>query len=184
MSAAPQFIVIGGFAGSGKSTLARRLGSELQLPVFEIDQMAFVIRESDGFSDSALNPYHVAFDLFFSLARSILQSGCGLIFDQNMGHSQTWKNIERLTEELTNINLQIFLLNCPFDVCCKRVERRHEHPNLHQVTAAVLIDHKYKWDFLEENELPLARRVDATLPKQTVFDEVFANIKESGPTKM
>ena len=173
MSSQPQMIVIGGFAGSGKSTLAKKLGNILSIPVFEIDHLARSIKESKDFRGGSRESYGIAFDLFFSLARSHLQNGCGLILDQNMGHAMTWENVRKFRDSLGNGEVMIFVLECPYELCLTRFASRVEHPNLKEVTIEDLDDHKHKWDYLNENELPDAIRIDATREPKDVFNEVL-----------
>jgi adenylate kinase family enzyme len=166
-------IVIGGFAGSGKSTLAKKLGNILSIPVFEIDHLARSIRESKDFHGENSEAYGITFDLFFSFARSHLKNGCSLILDQNMGHAMTWEAVRKLRDSLSNIEVKIFVLECPYELCVTRFALRTEHPNLKEVTVEDLADHKYKWDYLNENELPDAIRIDATREPDDVLKEVL-----------
>lgn len=174
----PQLIAIGGFAGAGKSTLARSLGRHLQTPVFEIDQIAKSIQNSATFKGSAQDAYGVAFDLFFDFAVMHLRNGGSLIFDQNLGHERTWQNLEKLRAELADTaDIKIFILECPYEVCLERFAARTEHPNIDDVTLADLADHKFKWDYLNENELPQAIRIDATSSSSAVFDQVRSHLE-------
>ena len=177
MSSQPQMIVIGGFAGSGKSTLAKKLGNILSIPVFEIDHLARSIKESKDFYGGSGQAYGVAFDLFFSFTRSHLQNGCSLILDQNMGHAMTWENVRKFRDSLSNAEVKIFVLECPYELCVTRFASRTEHPNLKEVTIEDLDDHKYKWDYLNENELPDAIRVDATREPDDMLKEVLGYLK-------
>lgn len=169
-----QMIVIGGFAGSGKSTLAKKLGNIFAIPVFEIDQVARSIRDSKDFHGKGSEAYGIAFDLFFSFARTHLQNGCSLILDQNMGHAITWANVRRLRDSLNNVEVKIFILDCPYELCVARFASRTAHPNLHEVTIANLATHKFKWDYLKEQALPDAIRIDATKEPNEVLDAVLA----------
>lgn len=174
-----KLIVIGGFAGAGKSTLSRKLSRELSIPAFEIDHMHYAIRNSEGFQDCTLNSSSIAFDLFYSIAERLLQDGCSLILDQNMGRKITWNHVERLASNIANVELQVFILECPFDLCVSRVELRTEHPNLFEVTANDLHDHKFKWDFLKENNFQQAIRIDATRSQEEVYQDVLSKISIS-----
>lgn len=173
MSSLSRLIVVGGFAGAGKSTLAKSLGRALSIPVFEIDQIARCLQNAPDFQGTPQAAYRVAFDLFFAFARSHLQNEGSLILDQNMGHRLTLENIAALKTSLPFIDVLIFLLDCPYDLCASRVASRTEHPNLFEVTRENLHDHKYKWDFLHENELPEAIRINATQPATAVFQAVL-----------
>ena len=159
MASHPTLIVIGGFAGAGKSTLALEIGKRMGIPVFEIDQMARSIRESPDFRGGQREHYGIAFDLFFSMARRLLENRCSIILDQNMGHAVIWENVERLIASIENFDLRIFILDCPFEVCLERVDQRSMHPNYKEVTAETVREHKYKWDFLEKNDFPSAARI-------------------------
>jgi thymidylate kinase len=176
MSSHSRLIIIGGFAGSGKSTLAKNIGRVFAIPVFEIDQIARSIKDSKDFHGNNSEAYGIAFDLFFSFAQSHLQNQGSLILDQNMGHPLTWNNVEELRISLSNIEVVIFLLDCPYELCLSRVASRSEHPNLHEVTIENLKDHKHKWDYLNENELPSALRIDATRSPDIVFNEVMSHL--------
>lgn len=173
-----QLIVIGGFAGAGKSTLARRLGQTLAIPVFEIDQLARSIQNSPDFQGSSRQAYGISFDLFFTFARSHLGNGNSLILDQNMGHPMTWGNLNQLRTAMPDRQVIIFLLMCPYDVCCARVAARTEHPNQTEITVDDLADHKHKWDYLNDNDLPEAIRIDATQPAEAVFQDVMSYLAD------
>jgi predicted kinase len=172
----PHLIIIGGFAGSGKSTLAKHLGHILSLPVFEIDHLARSIRASKSFEDS--NAYGLAFDVFFAFARRHLQNQGSLILDQNMGHALTWRNLEALRTDLKTVEVKIFILDCPYELCLERVAGRSDHPNQTEVTVDDLPAHKWKWDYLNENDLPQAIRLDATQTQAEIFDEVMAYLAD------
>ena len=133
--------------GSGKSTLANSLGRALNLPVFEIDQLARSIRDSESFQDS--NAYGLAFDVFFAFARRHLENQSSLILDQNMGHVLTWRNVEALQAALDQIEVKIFILDCPYELCLERVAKRTGHPNQTEVTVDDLAAHKWKLGLLE-----------------------------------
>jgi hypothetical protein len=45
------------------------------------------------------------------------------------------------------------------------------------VTIEDLDDHKYKWDYLNENELPDAIRIDATREPDDVLKEVLGYLE-------
>ena len=170
----PQLIAIGGFAGVGKSTLAKNLGNHLQIPVFEVDQIAKSIQQSATFTGSTQDAYGVAFDLFFDWAERHLKNGGSLIFDQNLGHKRTWQNLENFRSQLNGVaEVKIFILDCPFEVCLERFKKRTEHPNIDDVTLDDLADHKFKWDYLRDNDLPQAIRIDATQTSQNVFKEIM-----------
>lgn len=177
MRSPASMIVIGGFAGSGKSTLAKKLGNVFSIPVFEIDHRARSIKDSSDFHGESSEAYGIAFDLFFAFAHSQLDNGSSLILDQNMGHAVTWDNLRKLRDPLRNVEFKIFLLECPYELCVSRFISRTEHPNLHEVTIENLANHKYKWDYLHETELPDAIRIDATREPQLVFDEVFGYLQ-------
>ena len=166
-------IAIGGFAGAGKSTLARRLGRELSIPVFEIDQIAKSIQLSESFTGTPQDAYGISFDLFFDFAKTHLGNNGNLIFDQNLGHARTWQNIEQLRSKLEGkAKIKIFILDCPWELCLERFAVRTEHPNIDDVTLHDLANHKWKWDYLNENKLPQAIRIDATQTQDEVFRSV------------
>ncbi len=177
MGTSPHLIVIGGFAGSGKSTLAKKLGQHFSLPVFEIDELAHIIKTSNDFHGESREAYGIAFDLFFAFARRHLQQGSSLILDQNMGHARTWENVRTLRDCIPTVSVNIFLLDCPYELCVTRVATRTEHPNLTEVTAAHLVEHKYKWDYIQEHAWPEAIRINATHDPATVFQAVLSYLQ-------
>ena len=171
MSFTPRLIVVGGFAATGKSTLARSIGQALALPVYEIDLVAHAIANSTDFHGD--NPKGVAYDLFWVFAREHLENGNSLIFDQNMGRAHQWNRIERLRTVVDGVEVVTFILDCPYDLCVERFNARKEHPDLGEV---VLEDHKYKWDYLNDNEVPGAIRIDARRSEKEVFAEVMGHL--------
>lgn len=171
-----RLIIIGGFAGAGKSTLARRIGAALCIPVYEIDALARGIKNSKDFHGASHESYGISFDLFFALAAAHLQNNCSLVLDQNMGHEQTWKSVEKLRASVPDVEITIFLLDCPYELCLARVATRREHPNQTEVTTETLSAHKWKWDYLNDHEFPQAIRVDATQVPEVVFTQVLAHL--------
>ena len=168
-------IVIGGFAGAGKSTLARSLGKKLSIPVFEKDQIAKNLDNLEDFQKTGLKAFGVAFDFFFAFAEAHLRNGGSLIFDQNMGRERTWKGLEKLKSKLpAHIEIKIFILECPWELCLARFAARTEHPNLDELTLADLEDHKFKWEYLNNNELPQAIRIDGSQTSDKVLNDVMA----------
>ena len=170
---APTLIVIGGFAGAGKSTLARRLGRHLSILAYEIDEISKALRESPDFSGKDRG---VAFDLCYSIARQALNNNCSLILDQNMGRAITWQHLTKFQKEVGQDAVQIFLLDCPFDLCLSRFEARTEHPDIDRITLDDIHRHKFKWDYLQENEFPQAIRIDATQSPDAVFADVLSHL--------
>lgn len=171
MISIPYLIVIGGFAGAGKSTLAHRLGRALSLPFYEIDLVARAIADSRDFRGT--NPKGVAFDLFWVLARTYLENGNSLIFDQNMGRPWQWEQIKHIVGLVQDAQMVTIILDCPYDLCIERFNARTEHPDLGEVE---IHDHKYKWDYLSDNEFSDAIRIDATRSHDEVFADAMAHL--------
>ncbi len=59
----------------------------------------------------------------------------------------------------------------------QRFAARTEHPNIDDVTLEDLDKHKFKWDYLNENRLPQAVRIDATDSPDQVFNTVMEYLK-------
>jgi thymidylate kinase len=106
-----------------------------------------------------------------------LQAPVKVRLRRNWEMCSQFDNVRQLRNSLRNVAFKIFLLECPYELCVTRFLSRTEHPNLHEVTIENLANHKYKWDYLRENELPEAIRIDATREPQVVFDEVFGYIQ-------
>lgn len=94
-----------------------------------------------------------------------------------MGQAMTWENVRELRGSLSNVEVNIFLLECPYELCVTRFAARTEHPNLKEVTVEDLDAHKYKWDYLNDNELPDAIRIDATGTSDDVLKAVLVYLK-------
>ena len=171
MTSTPCLIVVGGFAGAGKSTLARRLGRALALPFYEVDLVARTIADSRDFQGT--NAKGVAFDLFWMLAQTYLGNGNSLIFDQNMGRPQQWEKLKHICASVPDARMVIIILDCSYDLCVARFKARTEHPDLGYVDIHA---HKYKWDYLNENNFPEAIRIDATRSEDEVFADVMAHL--------
>lgn len=171
----PKLIVIGGFAGAGKSTLGRSLGKALALPVYELDLVGQAIGASPDFSGAKGNAKGVAYDLFWSFSRAHLTNGNSLIFDQNMGQVYQWKKLREVCASVPGAELKIFLLDCPFELCIERFKARTEHPDLESTARVNIHDHKFKWDYLNDNEFPDAIRIDATRTQEEVFVDVISH---------
>ena len=45
-----------------------------------------------------------------------------------------------------------------------------------EFAAENIHDHKYKWDYLNDNELPDAIRIDATRTQEEVFADVMSHL--------
>lgn len=95
-----------------------------------------------------------------------------------MGHAMTWDSVRKLRDSLSNVEVKVFVLECPYELCVTRFASRTEHPNLKEVTVENLADHKYKWDYLNDNELPDAIRIDATREPGDVLNEVLAYLDQ------
>ncbi len=98
-----------------------------------------------------------------------------------MGHAITWTNIEKVRRDVDGTEVKIFLLDCPFEVCLERAGARLHHPNITEMSDETLRDHKYKWDFLDENDFPNAIRIDATKPQGVVLREVLGYLGYRDP---
>ena len=167
----PHLIAIGGFAGAGKSTLARNVGQALALPVYEIDQVSRFVSDSPFFSDT--EPKGVAFDVIYGLAQTHLENGCSLIFDQNLGREATWNHLERVRASV-GAKLVVIILDCPYELCVERAMARTSHPDFGDIN---IHEHKYKWDYLNDNEFPDAIRIDAARSEREVFDEAMSHLR-------
>lgn len=177
-SSNPRLIVIGGFAGAGKSTLGRSLGKALALPIYELDLVGHAIAESSDFHGAKREAKGVAYDLFWSFSRAHLENGNSLIFDQNMGQAHQWEKLREICASVAGAELIIFLLDCPYELCIERFEARTEHPELDSSAHVNIHDHKFKWDYLHDNEFPGAIRIDATRTQEEVFADVISNFAQ------
>ena len=171
MTVNPCLIVIGGFAGTGKSTLARNLGRVLNVPFYEIDLVARAIEDSRDFQGT--NAKGVAFDLFWVLARAYLENGNSLTFDQNMGRPWQWQQLQEICDAVPHAQMVTFLLDCPYELCVDRFEARTEHPDLGQID---IHQHKYKWDYLNDNQFSDAIRLDATRSQEKVLADTVVHL--------
>ena len=171
----PTLIVIGGFAGAGKSTLARSLGSKFSISVFEKDQVAKNLEKYVDFQN-IWESKGITFDFFLAFAEAHLKQGGSLVFDQNMGYERTWQSLERLSSGLPDhVTIKIFILDCSWELCLSRFASRTEHPNINEVTLADLEDHKFKWEYLNNNEMPQAIRIDGSQPADKVLQDVLTH---------
>ena len=171
----PRLIVVGGFAGAGKSTLARRLSNAMSVPVFEIDSIGRTIRNSENYHGTSREAQGIAFDFFYSFAKQCLQNRVSLILDQNMGHPITWQNVAKLGDQVGDVEVKILILNCPYEVCVHRFRQRDEHPHLNEVN---IHEHRYKWDYLNDNKFDGALRIDATKSEEEVFKEAISFLSQ------
>lgn len=178
VSSVPRLIVIGGFAGAGKSTLGRSLSRALALPVYEIDLVAHAINNSQDFQGTKKEAKGVAFDLFWSFSRAHLENGNSLIFDQNMGQPWQWGKLKEVCSSVPGTELVTFILDCPYDLCIERFEARAEHPDLDEFAYIDIHDHRFKWDYLNDNEFPDAIRIDATRTQEEVLADVVAHMDQ------
>jgi predicted kinase len=149
------------------------VGRALALPVYEIDSVARSVSDSRDFHGSNKEAKGVAFDLFWSFARANLENGNSLVLDQNMGRADQWSSIERVLATVPGAEGLVFILDCPYDLCVARFAGRTEHPDLDEVN---IHEHKYKWDYLNDNAFPEAIRIDATQLEEEVFEEVMSHL--------
>ena len=104
-------------------------------------------------------------------AQTTLENGTSLIFDQNMGRPFQWEKLKQICASVPGARMMTFILDCPYDLCVERFEARTEHPDLGYVE---IHEHKYKWDYLNDNDFPDAIRIDATQSENEVFADVMA----------
>jgi predicted kinase len=74
----PPLVIICGPPGAGKTTLATALSLALRLPVIAKDSIKEVLMDSLGGGESI---GAAAFAVQFAVARTLLESGCGLILE-------------------------------------------------------------------------------------------------------
>jgi predicted kinase len=83
----PLLIIVNGLPASGKSTLAKRLGQDLQLPVFSRDAIYEVLVDELGVDTLSVPPAlgSAAFSLFYHVIGAVLASKQSVIIEQYFG---------------------------------------------------------------------------------------------------
>lgn len=67
-----------------------------------------------------------------------------------------------------------------FDVCVSRVADRVVPHDRVAVTAEELEEHRFKWEYITNAEIPDAIRIDATKSPESVFQEVVRSLGNRG----
>ncbi len=173
----PRLIVLGGFAGSGKSTLGRSLSADLSVPAYDVDLVAAGIERAEDFHGTRLEAKGIAFALLWRLCKEHLRAGLSVVFDQNMGQPWQWGKLREVVASVPGAELNVFLLECPYQLCVDRAMARTDHPDQEAWATLYLGDHMLKWVYLFDNEFPEAIRVDATRDAKIVHAEVAALIR-------
>lgn len=109
----PLLIIVNGLPASGKTTLAKRLGADLQLPVFSRDGIYEVLYDALEFQGQDYPPLlgSASFKLLYAVTGKLLEAGQPLIVKGFFGRPEL-----RSAELLQLLNIFNF---DPFQILCK-----------------------------------------------------------------
>jgi predicted kinase len=124
----PLLVVVTGMPSSGKTTIATALAERLRLPLVAKDDLKESLFETLGSRDVARSGQlgDAAYDLMFTLARTMLAARVPLILEANFFAGQA-KRISALPE---NRLVQIHC-DAPLAVLLERYAARNRHPGHH-----------------------------------------------------
>lgn len=118
----PQLIIVGGPPGAGKTTLATALSAAMGLPVIAKDSIKEVLMDHLGGAEPVGT---AAFAVQFAVARTLLESGSGLILEGAFFHDQ-----HGLREVATLANAAVISVSAPLECLVDRYVTRQvdRHP--------------------------------------------------------
>ena len=131
----PCLIIVNGPPASGKTTLARKLGQDLQFPVFHRDELKENLFDQLGWKDHELNKKMAttSYRLIFQILAQFLSSNQSLIVESNFDQKFDSPQFQKL---LKNSNFRVVQVHCfaqpkiLFDRFKKRASAdRHEGHN-------------------------------------------------------
>ena len=146
----PLFLVVSGIPGSGKTTLAKRLGSALQLPVVDKDDILAELFEERGIGDDSWRKgLSRESDLLFR-ERALASKGALLVsfwhvagMPPDSGTPTDWLSF--LWGTIVNLRCV-----CPPEVAARRFQQRQRHPGHldHKMSLGDLVTSLQKLDSL------------------------------------
>lgn len=164
-------VIVGGFGGSGKSTVSRRLSAKYRIPIFDSDTFGKAATAALN-GGGQIDGWAIGYPVLFSVLQENLELGLSAILDSNMGHRQSWRQVDQLKTGLPRLRCLPLVLECPFEVCEARVEQR----NLGTPDKLELSQHRQKYEFLSRFEYDGLVRVNSNRNVDEVFEEVSAMV--------
>jgi len=169
----PALIIIGGFAGAGKTTQAARLSSKYNYPIFSSDTINDALRLALDKPFKEVSP--TAYQVMWYLVKKELELGVTVIVDTHMSAQHIWDSLDKLREDMPEIQVLPIILQATLETHKARIEERgrtnKEHLNL---GGDKLEDVLFKHEFVEKLNRPDLIRVDAS----GSADEVYAAIEK------
>jgi predicted kinase len=122
---APLLVVVTGMPSSGKTTIAESLAVRLQLPLVAKDDLKESLFETLGAGDIAWSGRlgDAAYDLMFTLARTMLRAHVPLIVEANFFSGQATRFITLPAHRVVQI-----YCDAPLPVLLERYAARERHP--------------------------------------------------------
>lgn len=174
-----KLIVLGGFAGAGKTTIARRLAADFNYPFVSTDELNNALRPILQKDFKETSP--AAYDVMWHILKGYLKNGVTCTLDTHMCFERTWKNLDKLKDELPDLDMILIILTCSFESHKARIEKRgredREHLNL---GGDKLEDTMFKYEFITNLDRNDIIRIDADGPIDDVYKKVLEvlNLKQ------
>lgn len=168
-------IAIGGFPGAGKTTICRRFCNEFNLPCLSSDTIGRTIEGSQGIREGQIEAYRVAYDVLFRLCDEFVRSSASVVLDLTLGWDFQWRKLDRILERYPQTRFLPVVLQCPRELCMKRLEARHRAmPEVHAAPSYFRNEQKVRdiWNYLQGLNRPDARFVDASGDADQVYEQV------------
>ena len=167
-------IVLGGFAGAGKTTIANRLSAAYNYPVISTDVINDILRDVLQKSFSEVSP--ISHAATWQLVRQQLENSVTTIVDTNMCSDATWRNLDKLQEQMPDITIVPIILQCTLDTHQERIKERGRTNKQHLNLGGYAFDDiVFKYHFIEALERPDLIRIDADGQP----DEVYASVRDT-----
>lgn len=182
----PLLVIVSGAPGAGKSTLAARLGAELDLPVFDRDDLKDAMFDTLGWSDRDWSQRvgGAAYELLYLITERLLGGGVSHVLDTNFYRGAPADRFRAMRERVPYSSVEV---HCRADapVLARRFRERWHYGGRHPGHTAEFTDEDSYMQALSDRGFyapvgigPVIE-VDTTHPERIDLEGIVTGVRQS-----
>ena len=183
----PVLVIVSGPPGAGKTTIAKRMGAELELPVFDRDDLKDTMFEALGWSGRAWSKRvgGAAWDLLFLIGERLLDRRVSVILETNFERDSSLDRLRAMCERTSSEVVEIHCCASPA-VLARRFRERWESGGRHPGHTAEFTDQETFVAALSQRDFdrPIGVsehviEVDTTYPERIDWTGIVSTVRSA-----